>query len=175
MNNIQLFRTEKDDLANYSIWYSLRNWHNQGLKEFLDDAYNSYKLGEILYDEKYSKLSRTIKKDIFLTSFNAIFKSLNKAGTYDNLIEIIRAVFGQDAQITFTEPAPAQLNVNIVQNASDLVDWVSSDDDEIVTEDDDNIAFVALVRQIYLDEIINLFRQILIPSGIYFTISITHV
>ncbi|MDR0485938.1 MAG: hypothetical protein LBH29_04355 [Elusimicrobiota bacterium] len=173
--DFQLFRTERDDLSNYAIWQFLHRYTIDGLKVFFANAYKTYAFGEILYNERYGKLCRVIAKDIFLNSYDAIFRSLNKAGTYENLISIIRAVFGADAAIEFSEPAPAVLNVNIVQNASQVVYWKTKDRDLLTdTEDGGKFVLTAMVRQIYLDEIINLFRQILIPSGIYFTIQITH-
>ncbi|MDR2708642.1 MAG: hypothetical protein LBC07_01520 [Elusimicrobiota bacterium] len=175
MNNIQLFRKESADLSNYEIWTACNNFVFEGLSAFYNEAYRNYGFGELLYNEKYTKLIRTLAKDLFTFSYDAIFRSLSRAGTYENLIAIIKAVFGKNSTVDFEEIAPAVINLHITQSASTLFEWVDLPDENfMLTKDGDNIVFLMMIREIFLDEVINLFRQILIPAGVYFDITISY-
>jgi hypothetical protein len=172
---IQLFRKEDKDYSNYDLWTACNDYVLEGLKDFFDGAYKNIEFGEMLYDEKYTKLIRTLAKDLFSFSYDSLFRSLSKAGTYENLIAIIKAVFGSNSTVEFEEPSPAVINLNIVQSASNIFDWVNKPDEAyMLTDDGDNLVFLVMLREIFTDEIINLFRQILIPAGIYFNITIVY-
>jgi hypothetical protein len=173
---IQLFRKEQDDYANLEIWKACNTYMFEGLNVYFADAYKDYKFGALLYDKQYSQLTRVLARDLFIASYDALFRSLPRAGTYENLIAIVKAIFGVNSTVLFTEPAPGQINVAITQTASDFFNWATKPDaDQLITSGGDNLVFLVMIREIFLDEVINLFRQVLIPAGIFFTISITHI
>lgn len=175
MNNKQLFRKEKDDTSNYNIWQACNEYTLAQMKLFFDNAYGSKGLGEILYDGNYIELVKAIKRSIFLASYGAIIASFKKTGTYESLITIIKAIFGADAGITFTVDSPGVLGIDIAQHSSDVLNWVTRDNQSIVTRNDDNLIFQVFINQVYIDEVINLFNQFLRPAGIVYLINITYV
>lgn len=80
---------------------------------FFEGAYQSYALGDLIYDSGLSPLSNAIAKDIFRTSFNEIFQSFTVAGTFESYLEVFRKIFGPDVIVEFEVPGPGQLNINI--------------------------------------------------------------
>lgn len=118
---------------------------------------------------------KAIKRSIFLASYGAIIASFKKTGTYESLINIIKAIFGADAGIVFTVDSPGVLGIDIAQHSSDVLNWVTRDNQSIVTRDDNNLIFQVFINQVYIDEVINLFNQFLRPAGIVYLINITYV
>ncbi|MDR0676050.1 MAG: hypothetical protein LBF97_03300, partial [Elusimicrobiota bacterium] len=51
------------------------------LQKFFDDAYNCYKLGEALYDENTTVLTRAVARDVFARSFNQIIEKWQFVGS----------------------------------------------------------------------------------------------
>jgi hypothetical protein len=171
----QLFRKEKDDIANYKIWKACNDYTFANLRTYFENAYSSQGLGETIYDGQYIEIFKAIRRDVFVKSFDAIMSSLNKTGTFETLITIIKSIFGEDAGIAFTVSTPGVLGIDIEQHSSDILNWVSRAGQNIITIDDNNLIFQVYINQIYIDEVINLFKQFLKPAGIVYSINITYV
>ncbi|MDR2426816.1 MAG: hypothetical protein LBD46_06550 [Endomicrobium sp.] len=171
----QLFRKEKDDISNYKIWKACNDYTLANLRTYFENAYSSQGLGEIIYDGQYIEISKAIRRDIFLQSFDTIMQSLDKTGTFEMLITIIKAIFGADAGITFNMTSPGVLEIDIEQHSSDVSNWIAKDGENIITIDGDNLIFQIFINQIYIDEVINLFNQFLKPAGIVYFMNITYV
>jgi hypothetical protein len=174
MNNIQLFRKEKDDISNFNIWSTCNDLTLRGLKDFFSDAYNTVSLGEILYDNKYIELSKAVKKEMFSKIYNVIFSSFAKLGTYESLITIIKSVFGEDAKIKFENSNACELHISVGQHGIDSVNWVTKDGKNIVSKSGANLIFQACINQISMEWVINLFNQFLRPTGVHYSISIAY-
>lgn len=80
---------------------------------FFEDAYNCQDLGALLYDNDFAPLSNAIQRDIFKSSFQTIFDQFLEAGSAESYLTIFRKIFGDDADVTFTVPAPGKLQIAI--------------------------------------------------------------
>jgi hypothetical protein len=174
MNNIQLFRKDKDDISNFNIWQACNALTMTGLKDFFDDAYNTVSLGEILYDNKYTELSKAIKREMFLKVYNVIFLGVAKIGTYETLITVIKSVFGGDAKIKFENPKAGVLKISIGQHGIDSVSWVTKDGKNMASKSGDNLIFQSFINQISVEWVVSLVNQFLRPAGIHYLISIAY-
>jgi hypothetical protein len=181
MNDIQLFRKDEDDIKNRNIWLACRDFTLNGLKEFFKDAYETLSLGEILYDEKYLKISKAIKKDVFKNIYDTIFLSFAKIGTYESLITILKSVFGQEAKITFENPAPGVLEFSVEQSAIDKVEWAvkingqDSGDTMVIKKGDtttnEDFIFQLSINEILMQDVIDLLDKVLKPAGMHYVIN----
>lgn len=171
----QLFRKEKEDISNYNIWKSVKEFVLSGITEFFNNAYSSKGLGELLYNPKYADIVRGISKDIFVKTYSQIFESFNAPGTYNNLILILKAIFGENCLIQFENPSPGVLNINITQYAAERSKWITKpDEDFIINNESDYIVFNEFISQTYIDEVVVLFKQYLQPEGIFYNININY-
>lgn len=150
-----------------------------GKDEFFEDAYNCFKLGEILYDSGRAPLANAIPRDIFREAFTAIFGSFLEAGSFETYLEVFRNIFGEDVEVTFTVPAPGKLEIDIVAAGLAIFDLIGrsiQDDtyviDEIVDYDGNNVvgqSVKGFETQYELEQM--LFEMV--PSGIYTQITLT--
>ena len=174
MNNIQLFRREEVDVKNFALWLACHNHTMSGLSDYFNDAYGNKKLAEVIYSGEHADFFKLIKKSIFIKCFSALLESANRIGSFETLTTIIKAIFGHSANVVYSVPAPGILSVDITQHSSDSLEWVTVSGGEIKTLDDEEIIFVSLLNKIYIDEIINLFKQFFCPAGIIYKININY-
>jgi hypothetical protein len=175
MNNVELFRKDKDDISNFNIWAECNKVTGDELKKFFDDVYNTVRLGEILYDNKYTELTKVIKRAMFLKVYNVIFSSFAKVGTYESLITVIKSVFGETAKIEFESSKAGVLEIRIGQRGIDSVRWVTKSGESIVSKGSkDTIIFQAFINKMSVEWALELFNQFLRPAGIHYEISIPY-
>lgn len=146
---------------------------------FFDEAYNTFTLGEVIWDSGRSPLANAIPRAVFREAFSALFESFTFAGTFESYLTVFRSVFGPDVGVEFEVPAPGKLNINIIAAGVTLSEFVARrivDDvyvfDEIVDEAGDNIVFQSfkgLESEYELEQM--LFEMV--PAGIYTQISLT--
>jgi hypothetical protein len=80
---------------------------------FYDGAYESYVLGDVIYELKASPLAGPINQEIFRQSFFAIHDFFTFPGTFEFYLKVFRAVWGVDVGVEFLVPAPGKLIINI--------------------------------------------------------------
>lgn len=80
---------------------------------FYEGAYQSYVLGDVIYELKASPLAGPITQDIFRQSYFAIHDFFTFPGTFEFYLDVFRAVWGVDVGVEFEIPAPGKLIINI--------------------------------------------------------------
>jgi len=118
---------------------------------FFEDAYSCFILGELLYDEGLAPLSNAIPRPIFSSSFSVLFDVFLEAGSFESYLVVFRKIFGDEVEVTFTVPAPGQLEIAIVATEVELSDFVARRIEagayvleEVIDWDGDNIAFQSI-------------------------------
>lgn len=149
------------------------------LDEFYEEAYNTYLLGGVIYDDARSPLSNAINRNIFISSFNEIFASFVVAGSFESYLSVFRRIFGDTVTVEFTVPAPGKLNIDIT--ASELViDNILGRRivdgayvfDELVDENGENIVG-ASVKGFQTEYELNQMLFEMVPQGIYTEITLS--
>lgn len=152
------------------------------LDEFLEGAYETAPLGDLIFDTGRSPLSNAIKKEIFRAAFKEIFDAFVKVGTFDAYLTVFTKIFGDDVDVEFTVPGPGQLNIDIEATNIEISNFVAryiEDNaylfDNVIYEDgdgSDNIVFQSIQgfqSQYELEQM--LFEMV--PGGIYTQITLT--
>ena len=80
---------------------------------FFDEAYQCFRLGDVLFDLDRSPLANAIQKDFFRSSFFAIHDLFTRPSTFDFYMEVFFAIFGENVEVEFVIPSPGVLNINI--------------------------------------------------------------
>lgn len=147
--------------------------------DFFDEAYDCYKLGEVLWDTNRSPLANAIARNIFRVSFAAIFQSFVEVGSFESYITVFKAIFGDAVVVEFTVPAPGKLNISIEAEGVELNNLAAR-----IIEDNQYVLY-DLITQDGIDEIMAqtikgfesqyeleqmLFEMV--PAGIYTTITL---
>lgn len=146
---------------------------------FFDNAYESYPLGDVLFDTGRSPLSNAIPRTIFRESFNQIFTSFTVAGSFDSYIDVFTKIFGDTVEITFTIPNPGELNIDIVADGVLISDFIARTivadayvNDNVVDDEDDQIVFQTVKGFESQYELEQMLKK-MVPAGIYTEITLT--
>src|SRR5690606_24665272 len=86
--------------------------------EFFDEAYESYKLGEVLFDSMRDPMSGVILRENFRRSYFAIHDLFTRPGTFEFYLDVYKRVWGEDVDVEFVVPSPGVLQINIEALAS---------------------------------------------------------
>lgn len=177
---MQRFKVEDADETKF-IDAGTPTFETVGLQkdEFFDGAYECHKLGEIIFDNDLSPLSNAIPREIFREAFKEIFEAFIAGGTFEAYLTVFAKIFGEDADVTFTVPAPGKLEIDIAADGVELTNFIARYiennayvRDNVVTQADEQIIFQTIKgfqSQYELEQM--LFEMV--PSGIFTTITLT--
>ncbi len=146
---------------------------------FLESAYECKSLGDLIYEEERSPLANAIDQDIFRSSFKDIIEAFIEGGSFESYLTVFRKIFGDDVEVEFTVPAPGKLIIDIVAAGLELSDslarYIDNNEyafDEIIDDEDDNIAFRTILGFESQYELEKMLHE-MVPAGIYTEISLT--
>ena len=117
--------------------------------DFYNGAFESYPLGDVLWETKVDPIAEAIIKDIYRTVYAAIHAMADTPATFEYWIAIFTAVWGETGAVRFVVPAPGKLEINI--DGFLMKDFEAATDagDQLVTTTDlDQIIFRSYVRTI---------------------------
>lgn len=170
---VQFFKeNDTDEKLFYQITSPTMDVIETQLNEFFAEAYACFILGDILYETGASTISSAMTKDIFRTSFFALFDSFVECGSLESYMTIFRAIFGEDVSVIFGIPSPGHLTINIaalniteepfimrriVDNRYQYDDLLDSDDEPIMSQ---------VTKGIKTQQDIDILMPELTPAGI---------
>ena len=147
--------------------------------DFFGGAYETARLGELVYDTGRSPLANAISRDIFRVAYKEIFEAFVVAGSFESYMTVFRKIFGDNVGVTFTIPAPGKLTIAIVAQGVEespfITRYVSSNQyvyDTMVDDVSDTIVLQTIkgfTSQYELEKM--LFEMV--PGGVFTTISLT--
>ncbi len=174
----QYFKGDDTEIKMYTAGKFATDAVGIQLDLFEDGAYDTYALGDLIFDNDLSPLANAIPRLIFREAFKEIFDAFVAVGSFEAYLTVFRKIFGDDVEVTFTVPAAGKLNIDIVATGVELSDFITryieNNEyviDEIIDEEGDNIAFQGLKgfqSQYELEQM--LFEMV--PAGIYTTITL---
>lgn len=98
----------------------------EALLAIIGKAYGAKALGYTLYDGNTSPLNGVIERETFALYYDDIFKTFPYAGTFESYIFILKKIFGEEAEISFTKLAPAALQIDITSDRNTFFKWIES-------------------------------------------------
>lgn len=144
------------------------------LIDMYDNAYNSNKLGEIIYDNDLTDIKQAVPRDIFIKNFDAIFSWFDRAGTFESYLFVFKQILGGSSTIEFTKVSPGYLQIDIVADVTKLFNWITSGEAFTIVDatGTDEIMFTQAlgISDYYQVEGI---MNILNPAGIYLDVNFT--
>lgn len=146
---------------------------------FFDGAYTAFPLGDVLAATG-EPIASVIPENIFRQSFPMIHQVYTRPGTFEFYLQLFRKVWGEDADIQFTVPAPGKLEIDVVALAAQAYEAIARiiESDEYVdynlvtTDDEDQIIFRGTAGLQTQRQAENLVRE-LHPEGVWVTITLS--
>jgi hypothetical protein len=176
---VQYFKGDAQELKFDAAGAPILGRLNDGKVEFFDEAYSTFALGELLFDEGISPLSNAIPRNIFREAFESIIDAFVSAGTFESYLTVFRQIFGDEVEVTFGIPDPGKLTIDIVAPGVVLYDLITryiEDNeyviDEIVDDESENIALGAIKGFESQYEVEQMLFE-MVPAGIYTEITLT--
>lgn len=176
---MQKFKNDYEENSIIRALTPISTAQNTELVNMYNGEYDCYKLGEVLYDNQISSMSKGIAKEIFVKCFNTLFSYWQQAGTYESYLYVFKKIFGEDSVIEFTNIAPGNLQIDITTSSTELTDWtrqaIGVETDNTIT--DETLAAIQFQIQIgiidfyYVQEVLNS----LVPAGVFVDINFTVV
>jgi hypothetical protein len=146
---------------------------------FYEECFECFMLGEIISESELSPLANAIDPEIFRESFVEIFDAFVAGGTFEAYLTVFAKIFGEDAIVEFTVPAPGKLTIAIEAAGIETSNFISRTIESnsyvfanMLTQADEQILFQSIkgfASQYELEQM--LFEMV--PAGIYTTISLT--
>ncbi len=178
-NSPQYFKGDAGELKFDSVSIPITSALEIQKDLFLDGAYETSPLGDLLFDNDRAPLANAIPRSVFRIAFKQLFESFIKVGTFEAYLDVFAKIFGSDVDVEFTVPGPGQLDIDITATGLEISPMVARyilDNaylfDNVVDYDGDNICFQTVqgfTTQYELEQM--LFEMV--PGGIYTVISLT--
>lgn len=146
----------------------------QELTRWYNDAYESYDLGKIIFDEDKIPLTNAIPRDAFYKNYGTILERWQYVGSFESYLTVFKMIFGPDSVILFERPAPGCLNMSISTQRTSVFKWVTSRYAKRAARIVDHAGAQLVLRQLLG---INDFFEVqavlnsLNPAGIYLTVN----
>lgn len=176
---MQFYKSDETELKYYNAGSGLMDALSLSRTDFFLNAYLCFSLGDLIWDSNRSPLAKAIPRNIFREAFPIIFETFLEAGSLEGYITIFKNIFGEDTVVTFTIPAPGKLQIAIeaagVVQSDMLARAVVGNSyafDEVIDNEDDNIAFQSIKGMESEYEVTQMLFE-LVPSGIFTEISLT--
>lgn len=83
------------------------------IDDFFNDAFTAYPLGDVLYILERDPMAGVILEETYRVSFPEIHELFTRPATFEFYLDVLRSVWGDDADITFTIPEPGKLQIGI--------------------------------------------------------------
>lgn len=175
----QFFKGDATELKYYNAAKGISDDLLLQKNNFFEQAFDSFILGEVLYDNLLSPLANAIQREIFRASFFTIFEAFQAPGSFEGYLTVFRKVFGDDVEVTFTVPGPGKLQIGIVTTNVEISGMITRFIvsnvymlDTIVDDEGDRIVFQTIKgfeTQYELEQM--LFEMV--PAGIWTEITLT--
>jgi hypothetical protein len=100
---------------------------SQSLDEFYEGCYEASPFLLMLYEENRVPFSERVKRDAFVEFIKEVLRRFPVIGTYEAYLFILRAIFGELSDITFTVPAAGKLQIDVNATSSLEFDFIGRD------------------------------------------------
>ena len=130
MPTVQLFRDCDPFNIRFDAWTArVKNLQGISLITYFDEITTSKTFGYFIWDSGLSDLAPFFSREYFSTNWPAIFDALKIAGTFEAYLLIIKSALGGDTAVTFENPDPSHLIINIDQPTGNFA-WVAYDGED---------------------------------------------
>lgn len=150
------------------------------LTEFNNGSYEASPFLLMLYDEGRMPFSDRVLRDTFVEFFKEALTRFPFTGTFESYVFILRAIFGDSAQILFDVPAPGKLDITVNTELTVSYDFIAREfvggeyvDSEIIDSGGNNLVFTGISgidSQYQLQQLLSE----LVPAGIYLLLTLTN-
>ncbi len=97
------------------------------LDDFYEECYDASPFLLMLYEEGRVPFSERVKRDAFVEFIREVLNRFPFIGTYETYLFVLRAIFGELSEITFTVTAPGKLQIDVNATSNLEFDFIARD------------------------------------------------
>lgn len=142
----------------FNVWLTLFQQTMSDLQDYYNLVYESDLLGQLIFDNQLSELTKIINRDLFIKTYWQIFNEEIKNGTVDAHLYILYAIFGSNATIYVDQESPLYVKYLIQTNTITLNEWLTKQGDQMITKSGDRMMFRTLLSGLTNAELANLLK-----------------
>lgn len=154
---VQKFMDDEEENKFFAVFQDVINTTFEDLKAYYKDAYGSPELGQALYELQKVPIYKVLEKSLFLKAYAQILEGEKTLGSIEAYLTILRAIFGDDAQITITQE-PLHLKINIIAKAMKFFLWTTKKGKHIITKDGRRIIFKKLLAEVTARQLLEILK-----------------
>jgi hypothetical protein len=175
---VQFFSSDKKEIKLYGAAREVFEFIFKDLQTWYNNAYESKKLGEVIYDNKLTPIASAMTRDAFIHSFNEIFEQWQYLGVAESYILVFKKIFGAGTQVELqqtTQDTKGQVIINIALKELQTYNWLISAlgrgyvDRLVDAEGQNNIVLQEAMTGYWED--IKKILHMLVPAGIYLKVN----
>lgn len=136
------------------------------LEQYYINAYGSPELGRALYETQRVPIYKILEKSLFVKAYNKILEGEAYIGTIEGYLTILRAIFGDNADIKLTIVAPLHLRFDITAEIQKFYLWITKKGKKVKTKDGRNIIFKRLLAEVTSRQLVEILKS-LTNAGTY--------
>ena len=154
VHDIALTVKEQTELDELVIWIS--------------DAYKNHQLGQMLHESNSFELGAYLKEAFIREKYDLVVEAFAHLGTYEAYILLLKATFGEDITIVFTNPSAGVLNVTVDNYGVDGDNLTTQVPDNLTTQVPENLV-TRKIDSLLSPKEMELLLQQMVPEGIFAT------
>lgn len=136
------------------------------LEQYYINAYGSPELGQALYETQRVPIYKILEKSLFVKAYNKILEGEAYIGTIEGYLTILRAIFGDNADIKLTIVAPLHLKFDITTEIQKFYLWITKKGKQVKTKDGRNMIFKRLLAKVTSRQLVEILKS-LTNAGTY--------
>lgn len=154
---VQFAINDEEEQKFWRIFERLSRQTFSDLEAYFKNAYKSKELGRVIYEEQLMPIYKTLEKSLFIKAFSEIIEGQKTLGSINAYLRILYAIFGRDAQITFTNQ-PLHLKIDIVAPVQRRYFWKAKRGQHLITKDGKAIVFKQLLAEVTDRELLQILK-----------------
>lgn len=156
----QLVADDEQENKFFEIYKRLLNQTFADQRLYYDNAYNSPELGACLFDVEVMPIYKMLERSLFIRAFSEILEGEKITGTYNGILKILYAIFGQSAEIVITKINPAHIKIDIHAPLQVFYLWFTKDKRQIITKDNKAIVFGQILARVTSRQLLQILQSV---------------
>lgn len=159
---VQSFVNDEEERKFNAVFNNVVENTFNDLSLFFNYAYKSVELGNAIYETQKMPIYKILEKSLFKKAYSQILDGQKIAGSFEGYLKILKAIFGETAEINFTVLGKAKLKIDIVAESQELYVMKTrslSNPYLIKTKDNFHLAFNELLAKITNRQLLNLLKS----------------
>lgn len=142
----------------FNVFNKVINTTFEDFKKYYTNAYSSPELGLALYELQRVPIYKVLEKSLFIRAYSKILEGEAYIGTIEGYLTILRAIFGETADIKLDIVDPLHLRFNINAEVQKFYLWITKKGKQVITKDGRAIVFKRILAEVTARQLLEILK-----------------